>query len=82
LGPPWQFKDWKWSSPVELFSKTQGFYLHFDDSQVPDTVKSWNVKLLPVSREKHKRHLDRTAVLQFWAAVDKFAAAKKSNLKY
>ncbi|ELR18990.1 uncharacterized protein ACA1_234280 [Acanthamoeba castellanii str. Neff] len=68
LGPPWQFKDWKWSSPVELFSKTQGFYLHFDDSQV--------------SREKHKRHLDRTAVLQFWAAVDKFAAAKKSNLKY
>ena len=22
LGPAWQFKDWKWSSPVELFSKS------------------------------------------------------------
>ncbi|NEJ84277.1 hypothetical protein GR268_48490 [Rhizobium leguminosarum] len=22
LGPPWQFKDWKWSSTVELYSKS------------------------------------------------------------
>jgi hypothetical protein len=56
-------------------------YCQYPHPSHPFIQHLW-LSFLQVSREKHKRHLDRTAVLQFWAAVDKFAAAKKANLKY
>lgn len=74
LGQAWQFKDWHWSSPVELFSNVRGFYLKYDDDALPAEVKSWNVKILTIS--KSKRHLDKTAALQFWNALDEFLLRK------
>ncbi|KAL6064114.1 accessory factor associated with RNA polymerase II [Balamuthia mandrillaris] len=77
LGPAWQFKSWKWSDPVELFANVRGFYLGFEDSQVPPSVKSWNVKILKIS--KHKRHLDSTAYLSFWNELETWLQSKKAR---
>jgi len=74
LGQAWQFKDWQWSSPVELFSNVKGFYLRCDDTQAPPEVKSWNVKILTIS--KTKRYLDKTAALEFWNSLEEFLARK------
>ena len=30
-GESWQFKGWKWESPVELFSHVKGFWLKYED---------------------------------------------------
>jgi len=74
LGQAWQFKDWQWSTPVELFSNVRGFYLRPDDIQVPAEVKSWNVKILTIS--KSKRHLDSTAALEFWDTLEESLSRK------
>ncbi|KAM9965503.1 hypothetical protein ACTFIW_005321 [Dictyostelium discoideum] len=79
-GEAWQFKDWKWSNPADLFANIRGFYVKFDDSNLPDVVKSWDVKVLHIS--KSKRHLDHTAQVEFWNAFDDFANAKKSYLNH
>ncbi|KAN0044774.1 hypothetical protein ACTA71_006297 [Dictyostelium dimigraforme] len=79
-GEAWQFKDWKWSNPADLFANIRGFYVKFDDSNLPDIVKSWDVKVLHIS--KSKRHLDHTAQVEFWNAFDDFVNAKKSYLNH
>ena len=48
-GAEWQFKQWKWSTPVELFHKVLGFYLILDDREVDPKILSWNCKVLKVS---------------------------------
>lgn len=73
----WQFKGWKWNIP-EVFSHVRGFYLGFDDQPVPAAVKAWDVKILLIS--KHKRHLDATAVLDFWSTLEDFIIKKKPHL--
>jgi hypothetical protein len=79
LGQQWQFKGWLWHEAVTLFNNVRGFYIHFDDEQVPENIKHWNVKILTIN--KHKRHLDRTAALEFWNEVENFIAKKKPHLR-
>lgn len=64
LGNTWQFKGWKWSLPADIFANIYGFYVQWDDVQSDNVVSQWNVKRINVSRSK--RHLDSTAVLDFW----------------
>jgi parafibromin len=69
-GQAWQFKDWlggKEVAPVDLFANVLGFYLTFDDKKIPDTIRSWNVKVISVNQRK--RHLDKVAVLMFWDLI-------------
>lgn len=47
-GQTWQFKGWKWSSPVDLFKNVLGIYLTFDDRTVDPNVQSWNCKTIKV----------------------------------
>ena len=48
-GQTWQFKGWKWSSPVELFKNVMGIYLTFDDRPIDNNVLSWNCKTIKVN---------------------------------
>lgn len=48
LGPLWQFKDFKWNTPVSLFSHVLGVHLTWDDRAVDANVQSWNCKVLKV----------------------------------
>jgi len=77
-GAAWQFKGWKWSTPVEIFTNVRGFSLCFDDVQPSSAILSWNVKVLSIN--KYRRHLDKTAMLEFWNELEEFLAKKKPDL--
>jgi len=67
-GQDWQFKGWKYTTPSDVFSRAKGFYLHYDSDVIPNSVKSWNVTFLPIS--KHTRHYDKIASLKFWEEIE------------
>jgi parafibromin len=79
-GQAWQFKDWLTPNPAELFQKTMGVHLMYDDSAVDAQIASWNCRVLKVSRSK--RHLDVGASLEFWTAFDTFVKLHKPHLDY
>ena len=68
LTSTWQFKGWKWESPLELFQHIVGFHVYFDDVAMDHNVAGWNVTKLAISR--NKRHLDATAVMTFWTRIN------------
>jgi hypothetical protein len=57
-----------------------GVYLHYADEKPPDTVRSWNVRSIPLQREA--RHLDRAALLELYKGLDAFLAARRCELDY
>ncbi|KAL7510595.1 hypothetical protein ACHAXN_007455 [Cyclotella atomus] len=63
-GASWQFKGWRYSDPVELFSRSFGFYVGYEGAVVPEELKGWNVKLGKVSRDR--RGLDNICLASFW----------------
>jgi len=79
-GEAWQFKDWKWNTPVDLLAHVKGYYIKFDDTTLPEVVKSWDVRILNLS--KTKRHLDQTATVEFWNSFDEYILSKKSYLNH
>ncbi|KAH7415566.1 hypothetical protein KP509_14G052600 [Ceratopteris richardii] len=82
LGKEWQFKDWPFKDHAETFNRIMGIYLRFEDDSIDQakTVKQWNVKIISLS--KHKRHQDRTAVLQFWDALELFVHGRRLNIVF
>jgi hypothetical protein len=76
----WQFKGWKWETPLELFQHILGFHVYFDDVALDSTVAGWNVTKLAISR--NKRHMDSTAVMAFWSRIHetiKIRSIQKNN---
>jgi len=55
LGAEWQFKGWKHSTPVELFANVLGFYVRYEDEAIPQTITSWDVKILNISKQSAKK---------------------------
>lgn len=47
-GAVWQFRDWKWKAPNEVFSHVCGFYMKFDGEAVAPSVGLWNTTILKV----------------------------------
>lgn len=47
-GQTWQFKGWKWSSPVDLLKNVMGVHLTFDDRPIDNSILSWNCKTIKV----------------------------------
>lgn len=79
LTSTWQFKGWKWETPLELFQHVLGFHVYFDDVALDSNVAGWNVTRLAISR--NKRHLDATAVMAFWNRIDDNLKTRTSNYK-
>jgi len=59
---------------VDLFTNVCGVFIHFKDEAVPETVRSWNVRALPLPRSS--RNSDVTVAADLFAAVRKFLDAK------
>ncbi|KAI9353561.1 hypothetical protein BDR26DRAFT_913835 [Obelidium mucronatum] len=51
-GQEWQFKNWRFGAPVNIFSKVKGFCLKYVDEPVHEKIKTWNVIQL---NHKHPR---------------------------
>ncbi|EDO35837.1 predicted protein [Nematostella vectensis] len=83
-GPTWQFKGWPWlladGSPVDIFTKTRGFHLKYDDTKTDPNVQKWDVTILTINR--NTRHLDKASINSFWTNLDKFMVKSKSGLRF
>lgn len=47
-GQAWQFKGWKYPSPVTLFQNVLGVHVCIDSAVVDANIQSWNCKVLKV----------------------------------
>lgn len=47
---------------------------------MPPLVADWNVRRLGLAREK--RHMDSTALLDFYRMLDQFLTSSRSSLAY
>jgi parafibromin len=65
-----------------LVVSVMGVFLRFEDDSVESAkaAMQWNVKIISLS--KHKRHKDKTAVLEFWDGLDASIRSRKLNLVY
>eukprot|EP01137_Pigoraptor_chileana_P022710 Opistho-2@87903 len=72
-GPLWQFKNWPWENPVDIFANVKGFHLKFEDAPVDPNIKKWDVSILTINRTK--RHLDAPAAMKFWEILDAFVGS-------
>ncbi len=78
-GQLWQFKGWRYSSPVELFHHVLGVHVTMDDRAINTAVQSWNCKVLKVN--EFKQHLNAGAAKEFWVYLDDFVRLKKPHLR-
>jgi len=72
LDNTWQFKNWKWTVPRDIFSHVKGYYLLYEEEKVPDNIKEWNVSHLRLSKQKQKQHMSHSAQVNFWEQLDRF----------
>lgn len=66
---------------MEMFSSLCGFFFHFRDEDVPDSIKSWNVRRLTLDR--NARHNDVQTAQVFFETIVKFLdnRAKDANIR-
>ncbi|EME43839.1 hypothetical protein DOTSEDRAFT_71605 [Dothistroma septosporum NZE10] len=70
-GQTWQFKNYKWQNPAELFSHALGVYVGWKGEVVPDTVKGWGRGVLSVQIDKGgNRWRDREVVEDIWSQIE------------
>ncbi len=69
-GAAWQFRDYPFKSPAELFAAVCGFHVHYQHIPLGPPVSGWLVQKLPIHRDL--RHYDQGVVLDFWRALYNF----------
>ena len=70
-GQTWQFKNYRWQNPAELFAHALGVYVGWRGEVVPDTVKGWGRGVLTVQIDKgSQRWRDREVVEDIWSAIE------------
>lgn len=81
-GQTWQFKNYKWSNPTELFRHIPGIYIGWRGEQPPESVRGWGHRVLNVGLDRWKnpggaaaavdssRWRDREAVEGIWKAIE------------
>jgi parafibromin len=82
-GQMWQFKSYKWSAPMELFSRAIGLYVGWSGEAVPEAVKGWGrmVKTSAIDqwsavRGEAGRWRDREVVEGIWTAIEESMRSK------
>jgi len=69
IGPTWQFKNWYWKSPADIFANCCGFHLKYEQIPIHPEVKKMKVQVCELSQ--HQRHRDIVASKVFWETLDK-----------
>ncbi|KAL7273627.1 accessory factor associated with RNA polymerase II [Rhizina undulata] len=75
-GQLWQFKNYRWSNPVDLFREVRGFYVGWDGERVPDTVKGWGGGVVNLSLDRGRRFRDREVCEVVWEGIERFMRGK------
>lgn len=69
-GQSWQFREWKYSDPVNLFQHALGAYIAADDRVPEPAVATWNCRIFKANSVKD--HVTTSASKDFWALLDNF----------
>lgn len=77
-GQTWQFKNYKWSSPNELFKHTLGIFIGWRGEQAPEGVRSWGHRVLSTGVDRWRggdgadasRFRDKEVVEQIWKSIE------------
>lgn len=79
-GQAWQFKNYKWSTPHELFRHIPGIYVGWRGDQLPENIQSWGHRVVATGIDRWKevnptgtdssRWRDREIVEQIWKAIE------------
>ncbi|KAH6631822.1 RNA pol II accessory factor, Cdc73 family-domain-containing protein [Chaetomium tenue] len=85
-GQAWQFKNYRWSNPTELFKHVLGVYLGWRGDEPPEAVRAFGHKVLSCSVEKWRdpgqpgaetsRWRDREVVEAIWKGIEANMRAK------
>lgn len=73
-GHTWQFNNYQWNTPQELFQHCKGYYFHFVGDSIPSHVQQWNVDKIEL--EKYKRFKDVEVARYFWNSLEKELVAR------
>ncbi|KAJ2773435.1 accessory factor associated with RNA polymerase II [Coemansia nantahalensis] len=77
-GAAWQFKNWLWKTPEEVFQNCLGLYPKHQDEQLKESTRTWAV--VPLNIERSRRHMDRATVSSMWQGIDQYIARHKPEL--
>ncbi|CCC06874.1 hypothetical protein SMACR_00900 [Sordaria macrospora] len=78
-GQSWQFKNYRWSQPTDLFRHVLGIYVGWRGEQPPESVRSFGHRVLATSVDKvrdagaagaENRWRDREVVENIWKAIE------------
>ena len=76
-GQTWQFKNYKWSNPNDLFKHTLGVYVGWRGDQAPDNIRNWGHRVLSTGVDRWRgeghdasRFRDKEVVEQIWKSVE------------
>jgi len=70
-GQTWQFKNYKWQQPADLFSHALGIYVGWKGEVVPDSVKGWGRGVMVAQIDKGgQRWRDREVVEEVWRGIE------------
>ncbi|AEO55274.1 hypothetical protein MYCTH_2298931 [Thermothelomyces thermophilus ATCC 42464] len=85
-GQTWQFKNYRWSNPSELFKHVLGVYLGWRGEEPPESVRAFGHRVLACSVEKWRdpgqpgaetsRWRDREVVETIWKSIEANMRAK------
>ncbi|KAF2864414.1 CDC73-domain-containing protein [Piedraia hortae CBS 480.64] len=73
-GQMWQFKNYKWQQPGDLFSHALGIYVGWKSEVVPETIKGWGRGVMVAQIDKvipgQPRWRDREVVEEVWRGIE------------
>lgn len=76
-GQTWQFKNYKWSNPNELFKHVQGIFVGWRGDLPPDNVRDWGHRVLSANIDRWRgegfdasRFRDKEAVESIWKTIE------------
>ncbi len=69
-GQLWQFKEYHWTNPNELFRHAKGYFFSYKGDIVPESIKGWNVDVVTIDRTRRFR--DREVMVKFWDGIEKY----------
>ena len=75
-GQTWQFKNYKWAAPQELFRRVLGIYVGWRGDHPPQGVRDWGHGVVATSVDKWRdaadtgRWRDREVVESIWKSIE------------
>mmetsp|Transcript_5862 Transcript_5862/g.9089 ORF Transcript_5862/g.9089 Transcript_5862/m.9089 type:complete len:431 (-) Transcript_5862:156-1448(-) len=78
-GQKWQFDEYPFSTPAEIFERVRGFHLAREGAEIKQTIKNWNVRILRIG---NRRSEDNATVYSFWDILRQWMDAKCNWMNY